>query len=79
MEGTPQIIIKTVNLMKKLILKRFDPLQKEVLYIIYFIKFSFTSILCLFPLKSILPFYQKGFNLKQEVHVNEIIQSFTVL
>ena len=52
--------------------------ERDVVHkIFYQIQFHFNLVLI--PLKSILPFYQKGFNLKQEVHVNEIIQSFTVL
>jgi len=46
MAGMPQIIIKPDNLMKNWILKRFERLQKEVWYIKYLIKFSFTSNLC---------------------------------
>jgi len=64
MAGMPQTIIKTDNPMKDWILKRFERLKKEVWYINYLIKFSLTSNLCRFSLQSILPFCQKGFNLK---------------
>ena len=79
MAGMTQIIIKTDNPMKNRILNRFERLQKEVWDIKFLIKFSFTSNLCFFFLQCILPFRQKGFNLKQEVPENEIFQTFTVL
>tara|TARA_Y100000590_G_C15069495_1_gene769470 strand:- start:142 stop:381 length:240 start_codon:yes stop_codon:yes gene_type:complete len=75
----PQKMNKTDNPMKNWILKRFEHFPKEVWYIKYLIILSFNSNLSKISLQSILPFCQKGFNLKQEVTLSEMLQTITIL